>query len=191
MLMLKIALNYLLAERKKTLITFLVVSFGISILVFLVGFLYGTDKHTLESISGFETYFYTVIVVAIVDSLMIPGLAIYNNLTSTINKKLKEITILKTTGFTARDIHYIFLSHGLLIGAAGTFTGLLFGSILIVIPSKISFPTTEIFGNDFTVYFSVLQYAVAFMAGIATTMIAAFRPMKKASGLNPINILNS
>jgi ABC-type lipoprotein release transport system permease subunit len=191
MLVLKIALNYLLAEKKKTLITFLIVSFGISMLVFLAGFLCGTGKFSYENISGLRAYGYAVIVLAIVDSLIISGLAVYNNLTSTINKKLKEITILKITGFTAKDIHNIFLSQSLFIGAAGTVAGLFFGYILLFILSKFSFTETGLFENYFSVHFSMLAYAVTFTTGIAITMIAAFQPLKKASDLNPIKILNS
>lgn len=191
MLVLKIAMNYLLAEKKKTLITFLVVSFGIAMFVFLTGFLFAAGNTAHENISGMEAYIYAVIVLAVFDSLMISGLGIYNHLSSTVNEKIKDITILKVTGFTAKDIHNIFLSHGLLIGAAGTVAGLLFGYILLVILSKFSFTTAGIFENNFTVQFSTLQYAVSFTFGIATTMVAAFKPLKKAAALNPLKILSA
>ena len=190
MLMLKIALNYLLTEKKKTLITFLAVSFGISMLVFIAGIFCGPGKFTHENITGLRAYGNLVLFLAVVDSLIISGLAIYNNLSSTINNKMKEITILKITGFTAKDIHNIFLSQGLLLGVAGTMTGLFFGYMLLFFLSEFSFVTTGLFEN-LSSHFSLLQYLVVFSVGITTTMIAAFMPMKKASGLNPIKTLNS
>jgi lipoprotein-releasing system permease protein len=50
--------------------------------------------------------------------LLVAGFGIYNIMNMTINEKIKEIAILKATGFSGKDIKSIFLSQA---GAIGLF----------------------------------------------------------------------
>jgi lipoprotein-releasing system permease protein len=63
--------------------------------------------------------------------LIVAGFGIYNILNMMIYEKMDSIAILKATGFSGRDVNFIFITIALSIGIFGGSIGLLFGFTLL------------------------------------------------------------
>jgi len=100
------------------------------------------------------------------------------------NLRRREIGLLLTKGFSRRQLLQMFLSEALLIGVAGGFIGFVLSlalNPLFVRAVGGEFAGTPIFGIDTTVL------TVVFSAVI--TMLAVFRPARRASNLAPVDAL--
>jgi lipoprotein-releasing system permease protein len=122
--------------------------------------------------------------------LIVAGFGIYNILNMTIYNKMKDIAILKATGFTSGDVVRIFMIQSILIGLVGSIAGLLMGfglaSWLASIPVD--------FGDTFSltrlpVSFDPAYYYIGIIFGITTTALAGYLPSRKAGKIDPIQIL--
>lgn len=122
--------------------------------------------------------------------LVVAGFGIYNIMSMSVNNKMKDIAILKATGFSSSDIVQIFMYQALIIGLLGAVTGMTAGFILSFGVSKIPFSGGDFFSIDhFPVNFSPIFYVIAIVFGVATTLLAAYTPSKKASNIDPVVIL--
>lgn len=122
--------------------------------------------------------------------LLIAGFGIYNIMNMVIIGKMKDIAILKASGFAKKDIVQIFLSQSLLIGLFGAIAGLLLGFGLSYALSKVPWPEDEwIIITHFPVNFDPLYYVVGLIFGLLTTGMAGLLPALKASRVDPVAIL--
>jgi len=119
--------------------------------------------------------------------LIVAGFGIYNIMNMTVNEKIKEIAILKAMGFNGKDIIEIFLTQSLAIGLIGGFVGLFLGNgivqILDIVPFKIASH------NTLPVVYNAKDYILAFVFGVVITLIAGYLPSRKASKVDPVEIL--
>ena len=122
--------------------------------------------------------------------LVVAGFGIYNILNMTIHNKMKDIAILKATGFSGNDVRQIFMIQSLVIGLVGSLAGLLIGFGLSVLISRASFPGGDFISLDhFPVQFNPRFYLIGIVFGVSTTAIAGYMPSRKAAGVDPIEIL--
>lgn len=122
--------------------------------------------------------------------LIVAGFGIYNIMSMNVNNKLKDIAILKATGFSGKDVVRIFMLQAIIIGIIGASTGMLIGYLLSLGVSHIPFNGGDYFSIDrFPVSFSPVYYFVAIVFGVITTLIAAYMPSKKAAKVDPVVIL--
>jgi lipoprotein-releasing system permease protein len=122
--------------------------------------------------------------------LIVAGFGIYNILNMTISNKMKDIAILKATGFTGKDVRNIFMIQSLTIGVLGSILGLIIGFILSTLISLAPFNGGDVINLDhFPVNFSPTYYVVGIVFGILTTALAGFMPSKKAGKIDPIEII--
>jgi len=104
--------------------------------------------------------------------------------------KMKDIAILKATGFQGNDITGIFLLQSVMIGVAGGLLGLLIGWFFSFLLSKTPFPAGEFFRIDtFPVNFKLFHYASGLFFGFLTTLFAGYFPSKKAAKVDPVSII--
>ena len=130
----------------------------------------------------------TAIVVATL--LIVAGFGIYNIMSMTVIDKMKDIAILKATGFESKDIVNIFLMQAIIIGIIGSVAGMTIGWSLAYSISKMPFDGGEYFTMDtFPVNMSPKFYVFGFMFGIITTVLAGYFPSRKASKVDPVVIL--
>ena len=61
--------------------------------------------------------------------ILLAGFGIFNVLTMSVLSKIKEIAILRSMGYRARDISAIFLWQGAMIAVAGSLIGCLVGAL--------------------------------------------------------------
>ncbi len=122
--------------------------------------------------------------------LIVAGFGIYNILNMTIHNKMKDIAILKATGFSGNDVRQIFMIQSLVIGFVGSLAGLAIGYGLSVLISRAHFPGGDFISLDrFPVQFNPKFYMIGVVFGVSTTAIAGFMPSRKASKVDPIEIL--
>lgn len=123
--------------------------------------------------------------------LLVAGFGIYNILNMLIYEKMNDIAILKATGFTGRDVQWVFMSQALIIGVVGGVTGLLVGYLLSVVISNTPFetealPTIETYPVNFNPWFYVIGISFA----ILSTFFAGYLPSKRAKKIDPVRIIN-
>lgn len=122
--------------------------------------------------------------------LIVAGFGIYNILNMTIHNKMKDIAILKATGFTAIDVRNIFMIQSLAIGIIGSIMGLIIGFILATLISLAPFDGGDVINLDhFPVNFTTRYYVIGIIFGVFTTAFAGYMPSKKAGKVDPIEII--
>jgi len=122
--------------------------------------------------------------------LIVAGFGIYNILNMTIYNKMKDIAILKAMGFAGGDVKSIFLIQSLVIGFVGSLAGLMIGYMLSYAISKAPFDGGDIISLEhFPVNFDPKFYVIGIIFGVTTTTIAGYMPSRKASFIDPIEIL--
>lgn len=122
--------------------------------------------------------------------LIVAGFGIYNIMNMNIMNKMKDIAILKATGFEGADITAIFLLESLIIGIMGGLLGLLIGFGLSYLLSITPFPAGTFFRiSTFPVNFDLLHYMMGVTFGFITTLIAGYMPAVKASKIDPVKII--
>jgi lipoprotein-releasing system permease protein len=122
--------------------------------------------------------------------LIVAGFGIYNILNMMIYEKMDTIAILKATGFSGADVKKIFLSISLSIGFVGALIGCLLGLIFSVMIDYIPFDSAALPTVDtYPVDYGLQYYIIAVIFAIATTYFAGWFPSRKASVVDPVEII--
>jgi len=119
--------------------------------------------------------------------LLVAGFGIYNILNMTINEKIREIAILKAMGFSGGDITQIFLTQAMVIGFSGGIVGIILGFIIAKIVNHIPFQIAGM--STLPMDYNAVDYVMAFIFGLITTLIAGYLPARKASKIDPVEII--
>lgn len=119
--------------------------------------------------------------------LLVAGFGIYNIMNMTINEKIREIAILKATGFSGNDIMTIFLTQAIVIGILGALVGVLMGYGMSMLINLVPFPIAGL--ETLPINFQGQDFILAVVFGILTTLIAGFLPSRKASKIDPVIII--
>lgn len=122
--------------------------------------------------------------------LIVAGFGIYNILNMMIYEKMDSIAILKATGFSGSDVQWIFMSLSLIIGTVGGVLGLIFGFVFTNIIDAIPFETTSLPTiKTYPVTYNSIHYIIGILFAIVTTAFAGYFPAKKASKIDPVEII--
>lgn len=122
--------------------------------------------------------------------LVVAGFGIYNIMNMNIINKMKDIAILKATGFQGADVTGIFMLQSVMIGIAGGLLGLFIGFFFSFLLSRTPFPAGEFFRIDtFPVNFNPAHYAIGLFFGFLTTLFAGWFPSRKAAKIDPVQII--
>lgn len=119
--------------------------------------------------------------------LLVAGFGIYNIMNMTINEKIKEIAILKATGFSGNDIMTIFLTQATVIGLLGAIVGVIMGYGLSLLITLVPFTIAGL--ETLPIFFRAQDFLLAAVFGILTTLIAGYLPSRKASKIDPVVII--
>ncbi len=119
--------------------------------------------------------------------LLVAGFGIYNILNMTINEKIREIAILKAMGFSSGDVTSIFLTQAMVIGIIGGIIGMLLGFVVSDIVAHIPFKIGGL--NYLPMAFHPKDYIFGFGFGLITTFVAGYLPARKASRIDPVDII--
>lgn len=122
--------------------------------------------------------------------LIVAGFGIYNILNMTIYNKMKDIAILKAMGFAGNDVKLIFMIQSLVIGFIGSVLGLIIGFALSSLIAQAPFDGGDFISIDrLPVNFDPKYYIIGIVFGVLTTAFAGYMPSRKASKIDPIEIL--
>ncbi|WP_245690018.1 ABC transporter permease [Siphonobacter aquaeclarae] len=119
--------------------------------------------------------------------LIVAGFGIYNIMNMTVNEKMREIAILKAMGFDGKDIVQIFLVQSVVIGFMGGVVGLFLGFLISVGVDHIPFKIASL--NTLPIAYNPIDYVMALAFGLLTTFVAGYLPARKASQIDPVEIL--
>jgi lipoprotein-releasing system permease protein len=123
----------------------------------------------------------------IVTILLVAGFGIYNILNMMIYEKIKEIAILKATGFAGKHVIAIFIYQALLIGFIGGVAGLTFGWIVSKVISMIYIGKGNL--EYLPMSFYVKHYIQGILFGMLTSFLAGYIPAIRASKVDPVQII--
>jgi lipoprotein-releasing system permease protein len=130
----------------------------------------------------------TAITVALI--ILLAGFGIFNVLTMTVLSKIKEIAILRSIGYSRRDISAIFLWQGALIAMLGSLIGCIFGGLMVIGVSHIPLRVRGLLYAD---YFPVASdwhhYLSATLLALIAVAIASWVPAHRAGQLPPVATL--
>ena len=122
--------------------------------------------------------------------LIVAGFGIYNILNMLIYEKMKDIAILKATGFSGKDVQYIFMSQAMIIGLIGGILGLLIGFLLSRLIDQVPFETEALPTiTTFPVNYRLGYYIIGIVFALISTFIAGYLPSNKARKIDPIRII--
>nr|WKN35714.1 ABC transporter permease [Tunicatimonas sp. TK19036] len=122
--------------------------------------------------------------------LVVAGFGIYNIMNMNIINKMKDIAILKATGFQGNDVTLIFMLESVSIGIVGALLGLFIGFFFSYLLSQTPFPAGEFFRIEtFPVNFNPVHYTIGVFFGFLTTLLAGWFPARKASKIDPVVII--
>lgn len=122
--------------------------------------------------------------------LIVAGFGIYNILNMLIYEKMKDIAILKATGFSGEDVRRIFISQAMIIGFTGGVLGLIIGYLVSVMISHVpmefeALPTIK----TYPVKFDPMFYIIGIIFALISTFLAGYLPSRKAAKIDPVEII--
>jgi len=132
-----------------------------------------------------------IIMYSVVSSvLIVAAFGIYNVISTVVMEKHRDIAILKSMGFLARDIQRIFVIQGFILGITGSLLGLPLGSALMYAIMQIEFkPPGSTEPIVMPLDWGWMQFAIATGFALSAALIAAFLPARKGARVQPVDIL--
>jgi len=144
------------------------------------------NEDLLSTLTTRNIIMYTVVSAV----LIVAAFGIYNVISTVVLEKQRDIAILKSMGFRARDIRRIFLIQGLLLGFAGSALGLPFGAGLMLglMQIRLKFPGSSD-PVPLPMDWNWPQFAIAAAFAMGAALCAGLLPARKAAGVQPVDIL--
>ncbi|MCC5839918.1 MAG: ABC transporter permease [Opitutales bacterium] len=122
--------------------------------------------------------------------LLIAGLGMFNTLAIIVMERSREIAILRSMGYTRRDILEIFLMQGVIVYTIGTLLGWICAAALTRTIESIPIRIRGIFSTDhFVMYWSFQHYLLAAAIAGVVVLTAAFIPARRASLIEPGDVV--
>lgn len=124
--------------------------------------------------------------------IVVAAFNIVSTLTMVVADKTREIGILRAMGLGAASVRRIFLFQGMVIGAVGTFGGLLVGLTLAVLLEKyhlISLDPSVYFIDHLPVKLDLFDIAAVILASMAVSTLATLYPASQAARLYPVEAI--
>ena len=122
--------------------------------------------------------------------LVVASFGIYNTISTIVMEKTRDIAILKSMGFRAREIQRIFVLQGSIIGTLGSSFGLLLGFAMMHVLEQIELKPPGV--SDVVhlpVWWGPEQYLLAAGFAMLSCVGAAYLPARRAGRLQPVDIL--
>lgn len=144
------------------------------------------SKDLLDALTVRNVIMYTVVGAI----LLVACFGIYNVISTVVLEKTRDIAILKSMGFHARDIRLIFTIEGAMIGLGGSVLGCALGSAMMRGIAQVTIkPPGSVDPITLPVYWGADQFALAVSFALASAIVAAWLPARKGGRVQPVDIL--
>jgi len=160
---------------------------------------------TIEAATGYKSVSWTeasediltlllvrnIIMYSVVSAiLVVAAFGIYNTISTIVMEKTRDIAIMKSMGFHARDLRRIFLLEGLIVGVLGSGLGVLLGMALMRVLSQVEIrPPGLSEVVRLPVWWGPEQYALAAAFAMVSCLAASYLPARRAGRVHPVDIL--
>ncbi|MEY3000540.1 MAG: hypothetical protein RL648_754 [Verrucomicrobiota bacterium] len=122
--------------------------------------------------------------------ILIAGLGMFSTLAIIVMERAREIAILRSIGFSRRDILHIFLFQGLIVYVVGTVAGCLLAVVLTALAERLPIRIRGIFSTDhFLVLWSIWHYLWAALVAGVVVVVAALIPARRAARVEPGEVI--
>lgn len=122
--------------------------------------------------------------------LVVASFGIFNVISTVVMEKRRDIAILKSIGFHARDVRRIFLAEGVAIGAMGSVLGITLGYALMAVLAVVKIqPPGLIDSVNLPIYWGADQLLLATLFAVLSAAGASYFPARKAGRVHPVDIL--
>lgn len=122
--------------------------------------------------------------------MIVAAFGILNVLVMLVMEKLPEIAMLKSMGYSGRDVTLVFLLEGMVIGFVGVLTGCVFGYYLTEFVGSLPIPQRGLIESEtLTMNNAPSLYVIAGVAAVIVTLIASVLPAMRAGRLDPVATL--
>lgn len=122
--------------------------------------------------------------------LVVASFGIYNVISTVVLEKTRDIAILKSIGFNARDIRRIFLMEGVILGVLGSVAGCALGWGIIYGLGRITLRAPgAVEPVPMPVYWGADQFVLAAAFAVLSAVGAAYLPARKGGRVQPVDIL--
>ncbi|MBA4537858.1 ABC transporter permease [Bacillus aquiflavi] len=145
-----------------------------------------TDKNQL--VMGFEELYSAMYVIGGL-SLLISAFILYNTLYISVAERKHEFAIMKTIGYTSRQVIGFILREVFLLGLVGSIFGIVIGTLLASSMQELLFQSFQVNVSYHIQWFESL--IISFVAGIVIPLLAAIIPTLSASRTPVTSVLRS
>jgi lipoprotein-releasing system permease protein len=122
--------------------------------------------------------------------LIVASFGIYNVISTVVLEKTRDIAIMKSMGFHARNILFIFLIEGAIVGVIGSLAGTALGFSMLAALSRVTVKTP--FNTEPTplpLDWGWTPVALGIGFAMASSLMAAYLPARKGARVHPVDIL--
>ncbi len=122
--------------------------------------------------------------------LIVASFGIYNVISTVVLEKTRDIAIMKSMGFHARSIMFIFLIEGAIVGVIGSVIGTGLGFSMMAALSRVKLKTP--FNTDPTnipLDWGWMPVALGIGFAMTSALAAAYLPARKGAQVHPVDIL--
>ncbi len=133
----------------------------------------------------------TVMFVILTLIILVAAFNIIITLVMLVMRKTREIGILRAMGSSKREIMYIFITDGVLIGIVGTVIGVILSVIISYLLSKYHYPIPgEAYLLDYLpVRMQIGDYILVSFLSVFTSFIATIYPAFSAANMDPVEAI--
>ncbi|RZS53250.1 ABC transporter permease [Sphaerotilus mobilis] len=122
--------------------------------------------------------------------LVVASFGIYNTISTIVMEKTRDIAIMKSMGFHARDIRRIFLLEGVIVGLLGSGAGVLLGIGLMQLLGVIEIKPPGVQETvRLPLWWGADQFVLAAAFALVSCVAASYLPARRAGRVHPVDIL--
>lgn len=133
--------------------------------------------------------------------LLIAAVGIVNSVLMSVYERIREVGVLRAMGMDGKEITWMFMFEGIMIGFVGSLGGIILGVISVIILTTYGWPLDKIYGDMYidtagfpvwgTIYgeWNIPLIIGVFFFGMLTAFLASIPPARKAAKMEVTNAL--
>jgi lipoprotein-releasing system permease protein len=122
--------------------------------------------------------------------IIVAALGMFNTLAIIVMERRREIAILRSMGYTRRDVVSIFVAQGMIVLVTGMVIGCALAALLTLGVENLPIRIKGMFSTDhFIVKWSAMHYVYACVVSIIVVFIASYLPARRAAKIEPGEII--